>query len=53
METDGHHPISGIESFFYSVTMMYIDVDVKHAIVISSRLLIACLGRTLGRCFLP
>lgn len=41
MKTDGHHPVSGIESFFYSVSMMYIDVDVKHAIVIPSRLLIS------------
>ena len=53
METDGHNPVSGIESFFYSVTMMYIDVDVKHAIVISSRLLIACLWRAVAKYFLP
>ena len=43
METDGHHPVSSIKSFFYPVTMMYIDVDVKHAIMISIHLLIACL----------
>lgn len=46
METNGHHPVSGIKSFLYSVSMMYIDVDVKHTIVISSRLLIGCLWRT-------
>ena len=41
METDCHHHVSGIKSFFYPVTMVYIDVDVKYAIVISSRLLIS------------
>ena len=53
METDGHHPVSGIESFFYSVTMMYVDVDVKNAIVISSRRSIECLWRAVGKYFLP
>jgi hypothetical protein len=43
VEADGHHPVSGIEGLFYSITMVYIDVDVKHTIMISSRLLIACL----------
>jgi len=47
METDGHHPVSGIECFFYSITMMYIDVDVKHAIMISSRFLIAYLWQAM------
>jgi hypothetical protein len=51
METDSHHPVSGIESFFYSVTMMYIDVDVKHAIMISSCSLAACLWQAMGKYF--
>ena len=33
MERGGHDPISEIEGFFDSVSMMNIDVDVEHSLI--------------------
>lgn len=35
MEADSHNPVSGVERFLHPITMMYVDVDVQHAVVIS------------------
>jgi hypothetical protein len=37
METDGHHTVSREEGFLNSVTMMHVDIDVEHTLVISEK----------------
>lgn len=34
VERDSHHSVSAVESLFHSITMMHIDVDVEHSVVI-------------------
>jgi hypothetical protein len=36
VETDGHHSVSGIEGFFYTVPVVHVDVDIKHSWVVSA-----------------
>ena len=38
METDRHHSISCVERLFYTIAMMYIDVDIQDSIMIFEKL---------------
>lgn len=38
MKADCQHPVRGVESFFDAVSMMYIDVNVQHPLVIAEEL---------------
>lgn len=35
MEADCQHSVSGVESFFNAVSMVYVDVNVKHSLMIA------------------
>lgn len=37
MEADCQHSVGGVESFFDAVSMVYVDVNVKHSLVIAEK----------------
>lgn len=38
VERNGHDTVGSVESFLYAVTVMHVDVDVKHSLLISQEL---------------
>lgn len=37
VEADSHHSIGSVECFFYSIAVVYVNVNVKNPRVVSSR----------------